>query len=408
MSILSTRKIETEKAGDVERRIADGQGLYLRIVPNGTKSFTFRYSYAGKRQSMTLGTFPELSLARAREKAAACRGLLEEGKNPGVQAAVERQVKLDAITVRELIDQFYENWLKAHYKDPDQAKHMLLADTGSMSNILVPDVQPVHITACVNKLVARGAKVGANRLLTGLRKMFQYAVDQHMIQVSPVVLKKSAAGGREHSRKVHLRFEQLADLLKLLRSPPMNSTRAMSWQTSCALQLLILTGQRPGEIARMQWNEVDLEHGIWTIPAEFTKVPANGDHTIHLSKQALDLLKVIKAKTDASKVHVFPSPQEKYKDQPIRRHSLSETMLSLQRAKIIKFSFCPHDLRRTFSSRMNELKQPPHVIEKILNHKMAGVMAIYNQYEYFPERREALQLWGDQVESLGTKSLSTH
>ncbi|QFZ84657.1 tyrosine-type recombinase/integrase [Variovorax paradoxus] len=408
MPLLTTRKIETEKAGAVERRLVDGQGLYLRIVPLGTKSFQFRFTYAAKRQTMTLGTFPDLSLADARERARECRAILERGDNPATVHQDKRQAKIDALDVEQLIDEYEQKWLKLHFKRPRERAAILEKDLKPIFHILVPDVKPVQITTCVNKILERGKKVMANRFLQATRKLFQYAVDQHMRPDNPVTMTKAAAGGREVAKKTNLRFEQLATFYRMLHSPPLNVSRQMSWQTSKALQLMILTGQRPGEVVRIEWGEIDLAAGIWVIPAEFTKVPSNGDHTVHLSSQAIDLLKSIKERPDACNRRVFPSPDKeaRERERSLRRHSLSETLRALQKAGLIEFAFTPHDLRRTFSSRMAELKQEPHVIEKILNHQMEGVMAVYNQYDYFPERKKALQTWGDQVERLSTDLLS--
>ncbi|MCY1197888.1 Prophage integrase IntA [compost metagenome] len=408
MSLLTTRKIETIKPGPKDIRIADGEGLVLRVLPNGTKSFQFRYTYAAKRQTTTLGTFPELSLAGARDRARECRVLLEEGKNPGNVKQAARAAKNEALTVEEAIDEYETTWLVHHFKNPGDRAAILRKDLKPIFHLLVPDVTPVDVTTCVNKIVARGKKVMANRFLQATRKFFAWTVDQHKRADNPVTMTKSAAGGKESPRKTNLRFEQLAAMVKMLRNPPVNVTRQMSWQTSTALRMMILTGQRPGEVVRVEWDEIDMAHGIWVIPAEFTKVPANGNHTVHLSTQMLNLLKEVKARPDASKVHVFPTPKtdEKYQGQHLRRHSLSETLLSLQNAGLIEFKFTPHDLRRTFTTRMQELKIEPQITEKILNHSLTGVMAHYAHYDYFPERKKALQAWGDTVERLSTDLLS--
>jgi integrase len=403
MPNLTTKKVDSIKADGSDQQIADGQGLVYRVGSNGTRSWLYRYTYTAKRKTVAIGPYPEFSLLAARTRAGEFREMLAKGKDPKDFVQTERANKEASLTVRQLIDDFHDRWLAVHYLGSHEAaRSMLKLDLKPIYNVLVPDVTPAHVTTCINKIVERNAKVTANRFLSLVTKMFAFAKAQHMRTDIPITTTRSDAGGKESPKQNNLRFEQLAAVHKLLASPPINVSRAMSWQTATALRLLILTGQRPGEVVRIKWSEIDLENGTWVIPAEFTKAKVKGDHTVHLSTQAVALLNTVKARTDASNVHVFPSPQENYKDQPIRRHSLSETMLALQRADLIEFSFTPHDLRRTFSSRMAELEIAPHVVEKILHHQMIGVMAVYNRYDYFPERKLALQAWGDKTEMLST------
>ena len=404
MSQLSTRKIETLKATAAEQRLADGDGLYLRVVPNGTKSFQFRYTYATKRQTHTLGTFPELSLARAREKAHVCRTALAEGKNPGHMAILDKAEKNAALPILELINDYHERHLKLKRKRPKYDYNLLLKNCAPIETILTPDVTPQHITVAVNKVVERGSLVVANRFRTALMGMFKFAVNQRYISESPVVLTRDAAGGRETPVRKSLQFHELQIVLTLLQAPPSGNRRRVAWQTAAALVVIILTMQRPGEVVRMEWAEIDFDLCIWTIPAEFTKEPENGDHVVHLSRQAIQFLQAIKQRGASSK-YVFPTSKTQLKpgqSPHVARHSLSQAMKSWQNDGIVKFKFKPHDLRRTGATRMGDLNPPvePHVVEKILNHKMEGVMAVYNLNDYFPARKLALQRWGDRVQEL--------
>lgn len=395
MPSLSARRIELTKPNPTKDiRIADGEGLYLKVTTGGTKSFTFRYTYAGrKRREITLGTFPEIGLAEAREKRLEQAKILQAGHDPLQVKQDDHRAKKEALTVEELIEDFHTNWLKIRFQQPDDAKAILKRHIGKpLGKVLAPDVTKQQVTQAVHAIVLRGNKVMANRVLTLARHMFDYAVDHHLIKESPVTMTRKAAGGQEPAKTVNLSLSQLALVIRVLRNPKVR----LSWQTRIALLLTMATSKRPSEIVTMEWSHVDLEKAEWLNPKHLTKEQRE-DHLVFLSPYAVRLLREA-WRVNGGGRFVFPGTQ--HPDRHLARHTLSHAILDLHLAGQIPFKFTPHDFRRTFSSRMADLGVLPHIVEKILDHLMEGVMAVYNRASYLPERRAAMDLWGAKLEEL--------
>lgn len=394
MSKLSVKRIEAEKPDPKkDRRISDGLGMYLKVATYNVKTFTFRYTYATRRHEVTLGTFPAMSLAEARLKRLEFSKILESGRNPLYVHQTAVEVKREALDVSALINEFYEKHLKARFEKPDDAYKTLKRDIGKeIGRHLVPDVTKKDIFDAISKIVQRGAKVGANRTLTLTRRMFEYAVDRQMIAENPVVLTRKGAGGKEKSKATNLSFDGIKAALAVF-DDPLND---LGWQTRSALKLILATAKRPGEVATIEWSHVDLDKGQWLNPKELTKEKRD-DHLVFLNQYAVALLREAYKLTGRAK-HVFQSPR--HEDRCIDRHSMSRAVLRLHEEGVLKTKFTPHDFRRTFSSRMADMGQMPHVVEKILDHQMEGVMAVYNRASYLPERKAAMELWGEQLEKI--------
>jgi integrase len=393
MGKLNTKKIESIKANpDKDIKIADGDGLWLKVAKSGRKTFTFRYSYATERREMTLGPYPELGLADARSARIDQSRILTAGKDPLQQKETQRSALNSALTVSELIDQYYERVLRSSYQHPEDAKAILDRDMSKkLGKRLIVDVSKRDIVEVINSVKDRGAKVSANRLRSQAKKMFDYAVDQDLITSNPVQLSRKHAGGKETSRNRNLSLSEIANLITSL--PP--NTSEMAWQTRSALFLILATGQRPGEVCGMEWSELDIDQGTWHIPA--AKAKSKRPHVVILNAPAIRLIQQARCIAGNS-TFVLASPV--CPETNIERHSVSRAISRLFDKQLLRSvaPFTPHDLRRTVASRMGDLKVAPHVIEKTLNHVMTGVMAVYNHAEYLEERRDAAAAWGAKLD----------
>lgn len=377
--------------------MADGLGLYLRVCVNGTKSFVYRYTYAGKRHWVALGAYPQLGLADARIARLEQSKVLSGGKDPGQVKTLARVAKATAMTVEVLGERFRDHGMPS-YRNPDDAYDRLKRDPiKELKGILVEDVTPQHVTAVFKKMVDRGAKVAANRTLALTKQMFQYAVDvEHVIAENPVTLRPKAVGGREKSKTTNLLFEHVKEFLKVLN----DEANGLSLETVIALKLILATAKRPSEVVTAEWAHIDLERGTWLNPSELTK-EKHGDHQVFLSRYALEALKKVRATHPTSK-YVFPSPQLHPGDDEahLTRHTLSRAVLRLYERKMLQIKFTPHDLRRTFATRAAELQIQPHIVEKCLDHVMTGMMAVYNHAPYLEERKAAMDTWGKRLQTL--------
>jgi integrase len=383
----------------------DGGGLYVKVTSYGGKHFVYRYTYAGRRKEMALGTFPVTTLKQARDRRVQAKRMLDDGKDPGEAKRQAKRDKRQALTVEELVQNYHELYLKPHYEQPDAAKAMLDRDlVRVLGKHLVCDLNAGHINRVFDEMVKRDAKVAANRCLTLTKKMFEWALEREYIDANPAAKKTTKnTGGTEQPKTTHLLFDQIVDVLSVLNALPIAKGRhGVALETVLGLKLILGTGKRPLEVVTWKWEHIDWKTKRWITPKELTK-EKHGDHVVFLNEYVLNWLKVLREANATSK-YVLPcptrNPESEQPETHITRHSLSRAVLRLNERGIFKVKFTPHDLRRTFSSRAADLKIGPHIVEKCLDHLMTGSMAVYNLGNYLEEREEAMRIWGEKLQAL--------
>lgn len=392
LTVTAIKAAKPNKAKD--RFLSDGDGLFLKVAGNGNKSYVFRYTYGSRRRLMTIGSYPELELAKARQKHLEARQILKSGADPLQINRAAQQAFKAAMTVEQSGEEWLRRVIEKQFKKPQEVRRMLAMDVYPLiGKYLAKDITSREAAIVINKVVDRGSPVQANRVLRTLKKLFAYAVEQSYIASNPVTMTIKGAGGKEHSRNRNLSLDEITTVLTEFET----TTAKTSWQVRNILKLLILTAQRSGEVCGMEWRHIDLDRSIWTLPKEITK--SDRSHVVHLSLQATRILESVKPLTGTDR-YVFTS--KKNHDRHIETRSLSQALRKKLTDIALKeiVSFTPHDLRRTATTRMADMGVAPHVIEKLLNHVMTGAMGVYNRADYYPERKEALSLWGNRVDQL--------
>lgn len=358
---LSDRAIKNLKPTDKHQFVADGAGLYLRVHPTGTKTFVLRSRRNGKARWISLGEYPTMSLLEARKAALGASGKELPGKRT--------------------VQQAYDLWIKQvrkTYKSPGQVewragKYVLPALGGKqLASIRRADLADLLST------VAEKAPVSANRVLTDLKLLFSYSVERGWIEDSPAAaLTQKAAGGREESRSRVLSDDELGRFISLLRSD------RFADKTRLALALALLTGQRSGEVRGL--TDLEIKNNTWELPAQRAK---NGVACVVTLTPVVTLTLRYAFKFGAK-------PFDGMEGQVLSR--------AMARMKF-EPNATPHDLRRTMATWMADNGVLPHVVEKCLNHKMAGVMAIYNRAEYTAEKAAAWRAWHRHLLRLAKRS----
>lgn len=367
------------------------RGLVLRVSPTGVKSWTAVFTpEEGGKSRVTLGQFPAVTLEAARGKALKVMSQVAEGENP----AAKKRLKREAMTVAELASEFIERHSKPNKRTWEEDQRMLKVDvlpligqrkTMSVTRRDVLDVIDVKVDA--------GKMAQARLLFALLRKMFGWAVERDIIALSPVTGLR--APGKPQSRDRVLGADELKVIWLSIESA------AITQPMREILQLLILTGQRAGEVAGMRYGEVDTERGLWTIPAQRVK---NGRaHEVPLSDTALAIIEAAIERLDEP---TADTPLFSRTETAIETNAVSKAArLKLQK---LADEWTPHDLRRTCATGMAELGVAPHVIEATLNHvsgTRAGVAGIYNRATYAKEKRQALSIWETHLlQVVGAKS----
>lgn len=367
-------------------------GFALRVGKR-KKSWILRYTKNTKRFLITFAEYPHVGLSEARAKASEYRARIRTEKEYPHETLQLKRQRLDEqlrnmeseFSFGEMCERWYSKHALKHRKDPQQARAMLDNDIiPSLGDKPLDQIGKRDVMEALDKIVDRGSPVMANRVGALIREIFGFAVENGYLEINPFPrVNKKMIGGVEKSRERILSIDEIKRFWHGLDDTNIADS------TKIALKLLLVTGQRRSEVCALQKSHID--NDIWTIPPELSK---NGKkHIVHLSKLATDL--ITQVTSDAE--YLFPNVKDENK--PIGEDTVTRA-ISRAWDKLANEKFTVHDLRRTAASHIASLGYPPYVVEKILNHQLKGVMAVYNREEYLPERREALLAWSDYISDI--------
>lgn len=355
-------------------------GLVLRISLSGTKTFCLHKRINEKMRRLTIGRFPILSLAEARERVRQILYDIETGK-------FEERTGLEVVskpTLGEVIPDYIEKHAKVHNRDWKN-KSSLLAKFTSLHGKPIDKIKRADVlNAC--DVLSKSAPVSANRALAHLKHLMNWSIDRGYIEASPIAGLKPLT--KETPRERVLSDDELRTLWE--------ACDAEGYPFGDCMKLLILSGQRRAEVAEMRWSEIDFEKRLWTLPSQRAK---NGrQHTVPITDAMLEVLRGVPRflKSDFVFTTTGKSPVSGFGRLKKR---LDQALPQDAEPWII------HDLRRTMSTNMAMLRVPQPVTEALLNHKtgvVSGVAAIYNVYSYADEKREALDKWNDHLKAIRT------
>ena len=388
---LTTKAIENLKPPSKRSEIPDPalSGLYLVAQPTGAKSWAFRYRSDGRPRKLTLGKWPVMGIADARLAASEALDAVEHGRDPGSEKLAqkkEQSTRADQDSIEALVETFAKRHLlklkTGATVKRELERHAVTAwrgrDVGSISKRDVLDL--------LDAIVDSGRETSANRLRAYLGKFFNWCIERSILEASPMMGVKAPA--KEKSRDRVLTDDEIRWFWQGCEAarPPWGPMG----------QLLLLSGQRLGEVSAMTDGEI--EGDVWHLSTDRTK---NGrSHDVPLSQAALHVLAGIeRIKSKAGHIHTTTG------DSPVSgfdsaRNNIAEHMQSAANKERGALVHIPHwtfhDLRRTAATSMARLGISVVVIEAILNHvsgARAGVAGIYNRHSYAEEKRAAVDAW---------------
>jgi integrase len=336
---------------------------------------------------MTLGKYPAVSLSDARSKQALAIHDIEQGIDPAAKAQDAKLKRIAAPTFDELLKEFWKIELQ---DKPTGAERRRLA---------TKDVLPVWKTRKVNSITRRDAvllidevrkraPVGANRLQTVLVRMFNFASERGIIDFSPLV------GMRRTKERARARVLTDEEIKKLWSCLDLEKIEIDIFRLiKLALKMILLTGQRPGEVASMRWDQI--QNDRWIIPAESRKT--REENQIPITSMMHDILQQAK-KYSSDSPFVFRSSHNE--GMPLTVGALANAIRRHRVEMEIPEQFTPHDLRRTLRTRLAELSVTDIVAELVLGHKLQGILAVYNRYDYAAEKRQALERWETRLREI--------
>ena len=378
----------------------DGDGLYLCYRPDyAIPIWRFRYGFVGKSRIMNIGSYQNLSLADARKMVKELRARVALGYDVAGEkqerkrkASADIEAEKNAYTVAHLADKFFQDRVLGNWKYPNIVRARIEKDIKpAIGHLRVDAVTPRHIDELLKAVVKRGAPTMANDVLRWLKRIFNQAIKLHIITNNPALaFDVGDAGGKEQSRKRNLSRDEIAKLFTAMKT-----AKGFSIENEIAIKLLLALAVRKGELIGARWNEFDLEAGVWHLPAERTKTSVA--ISIPLSDTAVSWFKELKRLSLGSDCVL---PARKMQDRMIPH--IAESTLSVAMAKVAHGleHFTIHDLRRTAKTLLASLGVQPHISERCLNHKIKGVEGIYDGYDYFEERKKALNALSNLLEQL--------
>lgn len=380
-------------------KLSDGKGLVLLVHPNGSKYWRFNYRFAGKAKSLSIGTYPGVSLAKAREKRKDAKNLLRDQIDPSAEKRKEKRIAYyrDRNSFHAIAEEWKERNLSrwsARHADRTWARleNHVLPQLGRRP---VTDIRPIDVLALVQKIEQDGNFETAHRVLAICRSVFRYAVITARLEHNPT---DNLTGALKAYRKNHyptLRSQELPDFLKAL------DVLQASEQKKIAFHLLLHTAVRTGELRHAQWNEIDFERKEWVIPASKTKMER--EHLVPLSRQSLSKLQRLHLLTGEGE-WLFPN-RRGFKHPMMHENAINDMIEEMgYRGRIVG-----HGCRSLFSTVLNEMSSfSMDAIERQLAHvERNAVRAAYNRAEYLDERRKMMQWWSDFLaDQVAPKSLA--
>ena len=398
---LTELELKKAEVKDKDYNLSDGDGLYFIVRKNGSKFFRLDFRYGGKRLSMSLGTYPKISLKEARDKKDECKKLLSENINPISEKRVKKSS--ESLTLGMVIDE----WLKLRAKSSSEAtviqnRRMLKNITNWLGNIAIKDIKRVDIINILEKIQNKGIIETAHRLLSLMNKIYMFAVTKEYIEHNIIadIDKKSVLV--PSNKNIHhpaiTSPEEIKELLKDINSIEEKFKSDIS--VIFIFKIIPYVFVRSENIRLMRWDELDLEKGIWEIPKE--KMKTHIDFVCPLSRQAVNIIKEIELYSRHRSEFVFPSPSKN--DRGIAGATLSDTLNKLGYKDRHTF----HGFRSMFSTIAYEYYKEhgfhSDIIESCLAHKEKNrVKAAYNReskYKYFEEKKELMQWWADWLDTL--------
>ena len=378
---LTDARIRSLKAKSERYEVWDTEpGFGLRVAPTGRKSFVFLYRFDGRPRRYTLGVYPRMSLAEAREHLAKSRRLLEADCDPGAAKVSARAAHRDAESFAELANEWIERYAKINRKTWKEAQRQLETDViPTWGHRKANSIKRRDVIQLIDQIFDRGSPIMANRTLGLLKQVFKFGVARDIIDASPAVAVDKP--GKEQRRDRVLGEDEIRSFWNGL------DNAGMSGDLRIALKLCLVTAQRRAEVSGLRHGEIDGDW--WVLPKERSK---NGKaHRIFLTPLAKKLINQASGED-----YLFPSPR---KEGPIEPRALTNAVTK-NREHFGTKRFSTHDLRRTAATRMAEAGVSRFDISKVLNHADSDVTAVYDHYAYDKEKKKALSSWSRRLSNI--------
>lgn len=390
---LNDKKIRSFMGSQREKEltVADGKGLSIRVSKNGHVSWVFSYRLGGRGSTLervSLGSYPDVSLKSAREKRDECRTWITDGHNPKMKLKEVKDERLAPVTIKDAIEYWLDQYAAHNRTDTEprraQFKKHIYPFIG---DIAVKDSETRHWVQCFDR-IRKDHPVAAGTVLVASKQALKFCRVRNFASSDALDFLNVQDVGKIANKKSRvLKDKELGELWSAINSGEITEYHAN------LLKLLIIFGCRTQEARLSTWSEWDFDNMLWSVPIANSK---NKDEIIRpIPERIKDWLIDMKGEAAAGEL-ILGELKSWWAVSQMCRHVYARLGHSE--------AWTPHDLRRTFSTKLNDLGIFPHVVEQMLGHRMGGVMAVYNRSQYVNEKRQALEIWLDRVELLAEKN----
>ena len=389
--------LRTRKAESAPYKLADGGGLYLLVQPNGTRSWRMDYRFAGKRKTLSIGLYPTVGLSDARQKREDAKRLIADGQDPSTKKRLDRihLANVHANTFGLVAEEFLGKMKRDGKAEPTITKNrwMMMELAAPLARRPVSEISAAEVLETLRSIERSGRIDSAVATRAAIGRVMRYAIATSRAENDPTyALRGALQRPQVVSHPGLTKPKAVAGLMRAVFEDE-------GWPTLVgALKIQALCWARPGETRRMEWDELDLDKSVWTIPPH--KMKMRRPHDVPLSRQAVETIKSMLPFTEG-KTFVFAS------------HMSGKTVLSensmnsaLRRMGFSGTVHVAHGFRTTASTMLNESRQfDPDVIEAQLAHQdPKKVRRVYNRAEYWDERVRMMQWWADEIDRLRAAS----
>jgi integrase len=397
---LTDTQIKKSLPRDKEYKLADGDGLFLRIRPSGSMDWKFIYTapVTKKRQSISFGVYPAVTLTRARNRRADAIELIVQKIDPKEYRTQEDvKTKTEKESTFELL---MNDWLlvKSSKVSADHAvdikRSLDLHIMPTLGDRPITELKNKEIIDTLKPLAAKGSLEMVKRICQRINEIMIYCVNTGVLNHNSFAGISSAFEAPQEKNLPTITPDQLPELMKDL------SMASIKVITRCLITWQLHTMVRPSEAAGARWDEIDLENNLWVIPAERMKKKDKGDHRVPLTDQTLYLLNFIKP-ISGHREFLFPA------DRNPQNHTNSATANVALKRMGYHTKLVAHGLRSLASTTLNEQGFDPDVIEACLAHiDTNSVRKAYNRTDYLERRRKVMAWWSEHIEKAAAGSIS--
>lgn len=389
---LTDTKARNAKPKNKQYKIFDIAGLFLVVTPAGSKWWRFKYRFGGKEKLISLGTYPEVSLAQARVRRDEARKQVADGIDPSQVRKALKDVKVQKentfeAVAREWHTKFTPTWTSGHALTIKSRLELNVFPWIGQRPIV--EIKAPELLMVLHRIESRGALETAHRVRAICGQVFRYAIATGRAERDPAADLRGALPSVKTKHHAALTNpEKIAGLLRAIDG------YQGTFVTKCALRLAPLLFVRPGELRHMEWAEIDLEAAEWNIPAE--KMKTRQPHLVPLARQAIEILRELQPLTGAGR-YVFPSARTSYR--PMSNNAI---LAALRRMGFDKSEMTGHGFRAMARTILDGVLQMlPDFIEHQLAHAVRDPNGrAYNRTAYLAERRKMMQVWADYLAGL--------